>query len=230
MISLQKTAISIANKVIQENTMKFSLTEEKFKKLYPNALPGIYKEIIQNVHLANITTDDQLSKFIQQSAHESGKFTKFSENLNYSVQGLLTTFKKYFNAQTAAKYAYQKDKSGKIIKKADQAGIANIVYANRMGNGNTSSGDGWKYRGRGLIQLTGKDNYTRFQKWLNDPEILQNPDKILQSTRLLVLSAIFFWHENNLSQINDFVLLQKRINGGTIGLEDRLHEYQKLLQ
>lgn len=209
--------------------MAFKLTEQKFNKLYPKALPGIYQEIIQNVQKAGIQTDNQLAMFIAQCAHESAGFQKFQENLNYSAEGLRKTFPKYFPGTTSQKYGYIKNKAGVIVQKADQAGIANIVYANRMGNGPASTGDGWKYRGRGVVQLTGKDNYTRFQKWLNDPEILSNPDKILSSAKLIVLTGVFFWDVNKLQGISDFVLLTKRVNGGTIGLEDRTREYKELL-
>ena len=209
--------------------MAFKLTEQKFNKLYPKALPGIYQEIIQNVQKAGIQTDNQLAMFIAQCAHESAGFQKFQENLNYSADGLRKTFPKYFPGTTSQKYGYIKNKAGVIVQKADQAGIANIVYANRMGNGPAASGDGWKYRGRGVVQLTGKDNYTRFQKWLNDPEILSNPDKILSSAKLIVLTGVFFWDVNKLQGISDFVLLTKRVNGGTIGLEDRTREYKELL-
>ena len=209
--------------------MAFKLTEQKFNKLYPKALPGIYQEIIQNVQKAGIQTDNQLAMFIAQCAHESAGFQKFQENLNYSSDGLRKTFPKYFYVVTAQQYGYIKNKAGVITKKADQVGIANIVYANRMGNGPASTGDGWKYRGRGVVQLTGKDNYTRFQKWLNDPEILSNPDKILSSAKLIVLTGVFFWDVNKLQGISDFVLLTKRVNGGTIGLEDRTREYKELL-
>ena len=209
--------------------MAFKLTEQKFNKLYPKALPGIYQEIIQNVQKAGIQTDNQLAMFIAQCAHESAGFQKFQENLNYSSEGLRKTFPKYFPGTTSQKYGYIKNKAGVIVQKADQAGIANIVYANRMGNGPASTGDGWKYRGRGVVQLTGKDNYTRFQKWLGDPEILSNPDKILSSAKLIVLTGVFFWDVNKLYGISDFVLLTKRVNGGTIGLEDRTREYKELL-
>lgn len=209
--------------------MAFKLTEQKFNKLYPKALPGIYQEIIQNVQKAGIQTDNQLAMFIAQCAHESAGFQKFQENLNYSSEGLRKTFPKYFPGTTSQKYGYIKNKAGVIVQKADQAGIANIVYANRMGNGPSASGDGWKYRGRGVVQLTGKDNYTRFQKWLGDPEILSNPDKILSSAKLIVLTGVFFWDVNKLQGISDFVLLTKRVNGGTIGLEDRTREYKELL-
>lgn len=209
--------------------MAFKLTEQKFNKLYPKALPGIYQEIIQNVQKAGIQTDNQLAMFIAQCAHESAGFQKFQENLNYSSEGLRKTFPKYFPGTTSQKYGYIKNKAGVIVQKADQAGIANIVYANRMGNGPAASGDGWKYRGRGVVQLTGKDNYTRFQKWLNDLEILSNPDKILSSAKLIVLTGVFFWDVNKLQGISDFVLLTKRVNGGTIGLEDRTREYKELL-
>ena len=209
--------------------MAFKLTEQKFNKLYPKALPGIYQEIIQNVQKAGIQTDNQLAMFIAQCAHESAGFQKFQENLNYSSEGLRKTFPKYFPGTTSQKYGYIKNKAGVIVQKADQAGIANIVYANRMGNGPAASGDGWKYRGRGVVQLTGKDNYTRFQKWLNDSEILSNPDKILSSAKLIVLTGVFFWDVNKLQGISDFVLLTKRVNGGTIGLEDRTREYKELL-
>ena len=209
--------------------MAFKLTEQKFNKLYPKALHGIYQEIIQNVQKAGIQTDNQLAMFIAQCAHESAGFQKFQENLNYSSDGLRKTFPKYFQVVTAQQYGYIKNKAGVITKKADQVGIANIVYANRMGNGPASTGDGWKYRGRGVVQLTGKDNYTRFQKWLNDPEILSNPDKILSSAKLIVLTGVFFWDVNKLQGISDFVLLTKRVNGGTLGLEDRTREYKELL-
>ncbi len=153
--------------------------------------------------------------FFAQAAHESGGFSAFTENLNYKAEGLRKTFGKYFtDDDIAAKYARQPDR------------IANRVYASRMGNGNEASGDGWKYRGRGAIQLTGKDNYKAFADHLKKPEILTSPD--LVTTNYAFESAMFFFEKNHLwsicdKGINDAAILEltKRINGGTNGLDDR---------
>lgn len=230
--NIVKTVIDAQNKVVEmneKNLFSQHIPEQKFRKLYPNTPDSLYKEILNYIHLADIKTKDQLAKFLSQCAHEQANFQKFQESLNYSVQGLLNTFPKYFNKELANKYGYIKDKNGVTIQKANQQGIANIAYANRMGNGGPLSGDGWKYRGRGLIQLTGKNNYIKFQEFVNDPEIVQNPDKILTSMKYIVLTAIFFWKENNLSKIEDYTALTRRINGGTNGLAHRLSEYNKLM-
>lgn len=161
---------------------------------------------------------ERAAHFFGQTSHETGGFRVFSENLNYSVQGLLKIFKKYFpTAAKAQSYAMQPEK------------IANLVYANRMGNGDETSGDGWKYRGRGALQLTGKDNYQSFANYLKKPEIIANPD--LVSSEYAFESAIFFFDKNKLWSICDkgvnkdtILELTKRINGGTHGLEDRLHK------
>lgn len=158
--------------------------------------------------------------FFAQTAHESGNFKAFSENLNYSADGLLKIFGKYFNATTAAEYARKPEK------------IANRVYANRMGNGTEESGDGWKYRGRGALQLTGKDNYKAFADYLKKPEIMENPD--LVANEYAFESAMFFFEKNKLwaicdKGVNDATILEltKRINGGTHGLDDRKDKTKK---
>jgi putative chitinase len=165
-------------------------------------------------------TPVRAAHFFAQTAHESGNFKAFSENLNYSADGLTKIFGKYFDAAAAAKAARNPEK------------IANRVYANRMGNGNEASGDGWKYRGRGALQLTGKDNYKAFADYLKKPEIMDNPD--LVATEYSFESAIFFFEKNKLWAICDqgvgdaaITALTKRINGGTHGLDDRKEKTKK---
>lgn len=159
-------------------------------------------------------TPVRAAHFFAQTAHETGGFKAFSENLNYSAQGLQGIFGKYFPGTLEESYARQPEK------------IANRVYASRMGNGNEASGDGWKYRGRGALQLTGKANYEAFAKYLGKPEIVTNPD--LVATTYAFESAMFFFDKNKLWDICDkgvsketILALTKRINGGTHGLADR---------
>jgi putative chitinase len=159
-------------------------------------------------------TPIRAAHFFAQTAHETGGFKAFSENLNYSAQGLQGIFGKYFPGNLEESYARQPEK------------IANRVYADRMGNGNEASGDGWKYRGRGALQLTGKANYKAFADYLGKPEIMENPD--LVATTYAFESAMFFFDKNKLWSICDqgindaaILALTKRINGGTHGLEDR---------
>ena len=154
------------------------------------------------------------SHFFAQTSHETGGFKAFSENLNYSAQGLQGIFGKYFPGTLEESYARQPEK------------ITNRVYADRMGNGNEASGDGWKFRGRGALQLTGKANYEAFAKYLGNNEVMENPD--LVATKYSFESAMFFFERNKLwaicdQGINDAAILAltKRINGGTHGLEDR---------
>ena len=159
-------------------------------------------------------TPERAAHFFAQTSHESGGFKVFSENLNYSAQGLQGIFGKYFPGNLEESYARKPEK------------IANRVYASRMGNGNEASGDGWKFRGRGALQTTGKDNYSQFAKHLGKPEIMTNPD--LVATEFAFESAIFFFDKNKLWDICDkgvtkdtILALTKRINGGTHGLADR---------
>ena len=160
----------------------------------------------------------RLSHFLSQCAHESGNFKFLKENLNYSADGLRKIFPKYFpTIEAANKYARQPEK------------IANKVYGNRMGNGDEASGDGFKFRGRGYIQLTGKDNYAAFDKFVDD-DIMVNPD--LVATKYPLTSAAFFFHKNKLWDVcdkghgDDVVLaVTKRVNGGTHGLADRQDKF-----
>ncbi len=157
--------------------------------------------------------------FLAQLAHESGGFNAVVENLNYSAAGLRKTFSKYFPTdELAAQYARKPEM------------IANRVYANRMSNGPEASGDGWKFRGRGLIQLTGRHNYTRFAEGLGIT--LDETIAYLETPEGAVSSAGWFWDNNDLNNYcdrDDFVGLTKRINGGTIGLADRKHHYEVAL-
>lgn len=158
---------------------------------------------------------NRAAHFFGQVAHECGNFTVYTENLNYSVDGLLKTFPKYFPTEEMAKlYARKPEK------------IANKVYANRMGNGPETSGDGWKYRGRGALQTTGKSNYSEFSKSINRPDIIINPDPVADD--LAFDAAMFFFTKNNLWAICDkgiddatITQLTKKINGGVHGLADR---------
>jgi putative chitinase len=172
--------------------------------------PGTMKAAMKFYNL----TPERAAHFFAQTGHETGDFKVYNENLNYSAQGLQGIFGKYFPGNLEESYARQPEK------------IANRVYASRMGNGDEKSGDGWKFRGRGAIQLTGKDNYTQFSKHINKPEILTNPD--LVSTDYSFESALFFFDKNKLWSICDqgvneaaILALTKRVNGGTHGLEDR---------
>ena len=164
----------------------------------------------------DINTPQRIAAFVAQCAHESGNFRVLKENLNYRAVTLRKIFPRYFpDDAIAAAYA------GK------QEAIANKVYASRMGNGPESSGDGWKFRGRGPIQLTGKSNYTQFSQDIGRPDVLTNPDIV--ATELAFESALWFFRKNNLFAIadkgvSDAVITQitKRVNGGTHGLDDRL--------
>lgn len=171
-------------------------------------------------HYELFENEKRIAAFLAQVAHESGGFNAVVENLNYGAKGLMTTFKKYFpNEQIAKEYERKPEK------------IANRVYANRMKNGPEESGDGYTFRGRGLIQLTGRDNYTRFANAVG--KSIVEAVKFLETPEGAVTSAGWFWDNNKLNiycDKEDFVGLTKRINGGTIGLEDRKHHYHLALK
>ena len=185
---------------------------ETFKKLFPSCMisEDLVHEIFKQFPENDLDKLHRLSHFLGQCAHETLSFTRFTENLNYSVKGLLTVFPKYFKDKNVNLYARNPEK------------IANLVYANRMGNGDENSKDGWKFRGRGLIQLTGRSNYEEFSNYCKE-DFLENPDKILEPKNMLK-SAIWFWNKNNLNRYadcNEIVRITRKINGGTNGLDDR---------
>lgn len=202
--------------------MTLPITKEQFSAILSgNPDAGSWYEPLQKIlPKYNINTSLRISAFIAQCAHESGQFKIVIENLNYSADGLNKIFPKYFKnaGRDANAFARQPEK------------IANVVYANRMGNGDTASGDGWKHRGRGLIQLTGKDNYTLFAK-----DVGMSVDEAiayLETKEGAIESACWFWNKNNLNSLadaQDMKTLTKRINGGFNGLEDRMKYYQKAL-
>jgi putative chitinase len=168
----------------------------------------------------DINTPERVAAFIAQCAHESGYFRFLKENLNYRAESLLKTFPKYFKTLEEAKQ-YERNPQK----------IANKVYANRMGNSDEASGDGFRYLGRGLIQLTGKNNYTFFAASIDTP--LEEIPEYLQTFEGAVQSACFFWDQNGLNKFadsRDIVTMSKRINGGTIGMDDRIMKYNKALK
>ena len=184
-------------------------TKANILQLYAEPLHEVaeYYDMYVNMHRA--------AAFVAQTAHESGGFNFVKENLNYSAKGLMGTFKKYFPTEDLAKQYERKPEK-----------IANRVYANRMANGDEASGDGYKFCGRGLIQLTGRANYTKFAEDLGIS--IEETVAYLETPAGAVSSAGWFWDNNNLNSYcdkDDFVTLTKRINGGTIGLEDRQHHY-----
>jgi putative chitinase len=198
----------------------------KLDKLRGHIPDAVIAQIPDTAARFNITNPLRLAHFLSQCGHESGGWRAVRENLNYSAKGLMGIFKKYFpNATLANAYQRQPEK------------IANRVYASRMGNGNEHSGDGYKFRGRGYIQLTGKDNYSKFDATVPE-NILADPE--LVATKYPLASAAFFFNSNKLWTICDqgatplvVTAVTKRVNGGTIGLPDRIkhfNEYYNLLK
>jgi len=166
----------------------------------------------------DINTPRRIAAFVAQCAHESGGFRFLTENLNYRAESLVKTWPRYFNASNAGSYARNPQR------------IANRAYANRMGNGDEASGDGWRFCGRGLIQLTGRSNYQAFADSI-ETDINDIPD-YLATFEGAVQSACWFWETNNLNKwadLGDIVTLTKRINGGTLGLDDRMKHYTHAL-
>lgn len=166
-----------------------------------------------------ITTPARMAAFIAQVGHESAQLTAVAENLNYSAQALMKTWPSRFSAETAAACARQPEK------------IANIAYASRMGNGAPGSGDGWKYRGRGLIQVTGKANYQKCGAALG-LDLITNPE-LLEQPANAAMSAAWFWSANNLNALADagsFTQITQKVNGGQNGADDRLAIYQRALK
>ena len=198
------------------------ITEDQIKKLCPNnkqpdALCAVLNKILP---LYEINTKKRVAAFIAQCSHESAQFTALKENLNYSANGLCQVWPKRFtSAAMAMPYNRNPEK------------IANKVYADRMGNGNEASGDGFKFRGRGCIQTTGKSNYRAFA---NDcGKSLDEAVAYCETLEGAVASGAFFWRSNKLNQYadsSDFTTLTKRINGGTVGLNDRQHHYNEAMK
>lgn len=190
---------------------------EKLKGHVPDTVIAQIPNVMQNF---GVNTPLRLAHFLAQCGHESGGFRLTQENLNYSAKGLMGIFKKYFPTQALADaYARKPEK------------IANRVYGGRMGNGAEASGEGFKFRGRGYIQLTGKSNYAAFDLAVED-DILANPD--LVSTKHALASAAWFWKKNGLNLIADtgssaevVTKITKRVNGGTIGLPDRIRHFKE---
>ena len=198
------------------------LNLEKLKGHIPDS---VIAQIPETAKKFNITNNLRLAHFLSQCGHESGGFKAVSENLNYSADGLKKIFPKYFPGNLNESYARQPEK------------IAARVYASRMGNGDETSKEGFKFRGRGYIQLTGKANYTNFTKFIGE-DCIANPD--LVATKYPLASAAFFFDSNKLWSICDkgsddatVTAVTKRVNGGTIGLPDRIKhfkEYYNLLK
>jgi len=181
-----------------------------------------YSNLIDILPEYDIDTPKRVAAFMAQCGHESGGFTLMQENLNYSAKGLVGTFKKYFPTEAQAKLYERKPEM-----------IANRVYANRMGNGDEASGEGWYFRGRGIVQITGKNNYTKCSQSLFESNVLvENPDLLLE-VEYAIHSACWFWSAarlNELADIGDIKTMTKRINGGFIGLEDRINHYNHAIE
>ena len=211
--------------VVKEDVVITPVAGLNVEKLKGHIPDNVIAQIAETAKKFNITTNLRLAHFLSQCGHESGGFKAVSENLNYSADGLKRTFGKYFPGNLAESYAKQPEK------------IASRVYADRMSNGDEASKEGFKFRGRGYIQLTGKGNYTSFTKFIGE-DCVANPD--LVATKYPLASAAFFFDSNKLWSICDkgaddatVTAVTKRVNGGTIGLADRIKhfkEYYNLLK
>jgi len=202
--------------------MSFTFTKEQLQSIIGNNpdLDGWYEALSSVLPEYEIDSPQRVAAFIAQCTHESGGFKRLKENLNYKWESLRRVFPKYFSTDELAKeYAHKQEQ------------IANRVYGGRMGNGDESSGDGFRYCGRGLIQLTGRNNYTKFAESIG--VAVEEVPALLETFEGAVKSACWFWKTNNLNQYadaGDILTMTKRINGGTIGLEDRIKHYNHALE
>ena len=202
--------------------MSFTFTKEQLSSIIGNNpdLDGWYEALSNVLPEYEINTSERVAAFLAQCTHESGGFKRLKENLNYKWESLRRVFPKYFPTdELAQEYAHKQEQ------------IANRVYGGRMGNGDESSGDGFRYCGRGLIQLTGRNNYTKFAESIG--MAVEEVPSLLETFEGAVKSACWFWKTNNLNQYadaGDILTMTKRINGGTIGLEDRIKHYNHALE
>jgi putative chitinase len=198
-----------------------TLSVDQFKKMFPACKnpDAVVTAFNNDAAKYGVTTLDRVRAFLAQTGHESGGFNIMTENLNYSADGLLKVFAKRFNAAEAKAYARQPQK------------IANRVYGGRMGNGPEASGDGFKFRGRGYIQLTGHDNYQAFATAIG--KTLDEVVIYLGTTDGAMESALWFWKKTGLNEVadtKDIVTMTKKINGGVIGIVERQDLYKKATQ
>lgn len=202
--------------------MDFEFTKEQVKEiLHRDDADEWYEAMCEMFPKYDITTPNRVAGFIAQTAHESASYKTITENLNYSAKALDAIFGKYFKRAgiNAQEYHRQPEK------------IANRIYANRMDNGNTASGDGWRFRGGGILQLTGRYNYTQFGKTVGMSA--EKATDYVRTKQGAIESACWFWKENNINKYcdaDDIVRMTKRINGGTIGLADRKKHYAHALE
>tara|TARA_B110000503_G_scaffold68541_1_gene106982 strand:- start:1552 stop:2400 length:849 start_codon:yes stop_codon:yes gene_type:complete len=199
---------------------KFTFTKDQIRDLIKTESDAWYEAMCEVLPLWQIDTPARVAGFIAQCGHESAGFKVLTENLNYSADGLNKIFPKYFvkAGRDAQVYNRQPEK------------IANVVYAGRMDNGDEASGDGWRFRGGGLIQLTGRHNYTKFAAAMKMN--LEEACEYVRTKKGALDSACWFWDENNINQYcdsGDIITMTKRINGGTIGLEDRKQHWEHAL-
>jgi len=205
-------------------SFEFNFTAEHVRELVPRALGGPdwwFNEMQEAFPKYDIVTIPRVASFIAQCAHESGGFSMMEENLNYKAATLTKLWPQRYPPGIAEQYAGKPEL------------IANKSYGGRMGNGPEQTGDGWKFRGRGLIQLTGRSNYTACSRAMfGDDTLVENPD-ILFDPYYAIHSACWFWDKNKLNQFadsGDFITMTKRINGGTIGLADRQKHYKHAVE
>jgi RHS repeat-associated protein len=230
------------------NYADFNVRNSQLTSIFPKGKSDALVEIEKTVNLKGstygISSDKSLAHFLSQAGHEVGGFSKglnLEENLNYSVDGLVGTFDKYFYKGSSVKgkldaslYGYIKNDKGKTTQSANKEGIANQAYGGRMGN--TGTGDGYKFRGRGIFQLTGKNNYSAFNTFLNDSgvDILANPSLISTSTEYSIKSAMWFFKTQVVDKLNIQSATVKQVtnnvNGGTNGLDDRQKIYNEAIE
>jgi putative chitinase len=204
-------------------SFSFNFTEDKLASIITrnHNVHDWYNAMVTQLPQFDVVTPERVAAFVAQCAHESLDFTKLSENLNYSSDALVKLFPTHFHGD-AGDYNRQPEK------------IANRIYENRTGNGPEASGDGWKYRGRGPIQLTGKSNYKQFATdFFEDPEtVMDDPDLVTDDIPTSLYSALWFWNKNKLNNYadsGDIKGMTKVINGGYIGLDERIAHYNKAI-
>lgn len=198
------------------------ITPQQFQRVFPKAknIEGWCKAFSDLFPANGLKTKERVAMFLAQCGHESAGWTRFEENLNYRAEGLRKTFPKYFKTdEIAAEYARKPQK------------IASRVYGGRMGNGPESSGDGWTYRGRGCIQLTGKSNYTAFSNDVfGSNKIVENPDLVASDIGICLQSAFWYWKIRNIASLEgDVIEATRRIQGGKLGLDHRVSLFNSLM-